>query len=128
MKFVLFFVLALFTGCTSLTKPETFNQKLAYVSATAEAIATNTATLYNRQVISREKALAITDQLEIAYLGLSNSRIAYGTGDIKSANDLLAKVNLILIQLEQQLKEAQNVQSKPSKSSFNSFYSLPNPA
>jgi len=108
MKYFIAALLFLVTGCTGMAKPETYNQKLAYVVATAEATATTTSDLYQRQVISREKATKIKEQLEIVDFTISNSRLAYGTGDLKSALDYLNRANLVLMQLEKQLKESQN--------------------
>lgn len=108
MKYFLLAVLLFFTGCAGMAKPETFKQRLTYVVATAEATATTTSDLYKREVISREKAIVIKEQLELVNITVSNARLAFGSGDEKTAVEFLNRANLILIQLEKQLKEAQN--------------------
>lgn len=105
-QFFLGVVFSLVVACSSLTAPKSFDQQIAYTAASLTAIADSTTDLMKRGRIPVSKSAAIEEQLENASLILSNARIAKKLKDDKNAVELLNRVNQILIQLEQQLKDS----------------------
>jgi hypothetical protein len=107
LMFLALFCLSLM-GCETLglTKPRTFDQKLAYAESQVTAGYQSVADLANRKRISKDAGTRTIKQLDDASTALKAARIAVGAGDMTLAQDKLSAATAILLSVEASLKEA----------------------
>jgi hypothetical protein len=94
----------LVAGCSTLTAPQSFDQRVAYAYGSVTATLHTCASLYERRRITTEqgqKCLTLTDQAAAALA------LAQGTEDAQTAQGFLAVALGFLTQLETMLAEAQ---------------------
>jgi len=104
MKAIILALAILVAGCTSLTPPQSFDQRIAYAYGTVTATLHTCKQLYERNRLSHEqgsKCLALTDQASTALA------LAQGTEDPQTAAGFLQVALGFLTQLETMLAEAQ---------------------
>ena len=104
MKAILLALAILVAGCSTLTTPQTFDQRIAYAYGTVTATLHTCKQLYERARLTHEqgsKCLALTDQAATALA------LAQGTEDAQTAQGFLAVALGFLTQLETMLAEAQ---------------------
>ena len=107
LMFLALFSLSLM-GCETLglTKPKTFDQKLAYAEGQVTAGYQSVTDLANRQRITKDAGVRTIKQLDEASTALKAARIAVGAGDMTLAQNQLGVATAILLSVEATLKEA----------------------
>jgi len=104
MRAIILALAILVAGCSTLTTPQTFDQRIAYAYGTVTATLHTCKQLYERARLTHEqgsKCLALTDQASTALA------LAQGTDDAQTAQGFLAVALGFLTQLETMLSEAQ---------------------
>lgn len=104
MRAIILALAILVAGCSTLTTPQTFDQRIAYAYGSVTATLHTCKQLYERARLTHEqgsKCLALTDQASTALA------LAQGTDDPQTAQGFLQVALGFLTQLETMLAEAQ---------------------
>lgn len=104
---VAFLATVVLAACTGigLQAPQSFEQRLAYGYATATAVVETAAVSVQRGELSKPDGEAVLDAADSAKAALDVARVAYGAGDIETAEGRLSVATTLLVQLQNYLRQ-----------------------
>jgi hypothetical protein len=104
MKLLLMFLMAITLGCSTITKPESIKQQIAYGYANLAAARDSVAGLLTRKAITKSEAQGFQANFDTVRAGLDTASAAAGAGDLGKAEDQLRLALSLLTAVETQLK------------------------